>query len=93
MLSSRNILSPASGRPIITPTQDMVLGVYFMTVDDDRMTLGKGLNFSTAQEAMVAQDLDQVELHALINVRIEGKMVQTTVGRIKFNDTLSKVIA
>jgi len=93
MLSSRNILSPASGRPIITPTQDMVLGVYFMTADDERVTLGKGMNFSSDNEAMVAHDLDQIHLHSVINVRKDGKMVQTTVGRVKFNNTLSKVIA
>jgi len=93
MLSSRNILSPASGRPIITPTQDMVLGVYFMTVEDERVALGKGMNFSNDNEAMIAHDLDQIHLHSIINVRKDGKMVQTTVGRIKFNNTLSKVIA
>jgi len=93
MLASRNVLSPASGRPVITPTQDMVLGVYYMTADDDRVTLGKGMNFSSEDEAMVAHDLDQINLHALINVRKEGKMMLTTVGRIKFNNTLSRVIA
>jgi DNA-directed RNA polymerase subunit beta' len=93
MLSSRNILSPASGRPIITPTQDMVLGVYYMTVEDEKAALGKGMNFSSDNEAMIAQDLDQIHLHALINVKRDGKMLQTTVGRIKFNNTLSKVLA
>jgi len=93
MLSSRNILSPASGRPIITPTQDMVLGVYFMTAADERVTLGKGMNFSSDNEAMIAQDLDQIHLHALINVRRDGQIIQTTVGRIKFNNTLSRVLA
>jgi DNA-directed RNA polymerase subunit beta' len=92
MLSSRNILSPASGRPIITPTQDMVLGVYFMTVDDDRVTLGKGMNFGSEEEAMIAHDLEVIHLHSVINVRMGDKMVQTTVGRVKFNNTLSKVI-
>ena len=93
MLSSRNILSPASGRPIITPTQDMVLGVYYMTASDERVSLGKGMNFSSDEEAMVAQDLDQVHLHASVNVKREGKMVATTVGRVKFSNTLSKVLA
>jgi DNA-directed RNA polymerase subunit beta' len=93
MLSSRNILSPASGRPIITPTQDMVLGVYFMTADDERVTLGKGMNFASENEAMIAHDLDQIHLHSVINVRKDGQMLQTTVGRIKFNNTLAKVMA
>ncbi|MFH1710509.1 MAG: DNA-directed RNA polymerase subunit beta' [bacterium] len=93
MLSSRNILSPASGRPIITPTQDMVLGVYFMTATDERVTHGKEMNFSSDEEAMIAHDLEQIHLHALINVRREGQMVQTTVGRVKLNNTLSRVLA
>jgi DNA-directed RNA polymerase beta' subunit len=93
MLSSRNILSPASGRPIITPTQDMVLGVYYMTVEDERVTLGKDMNFSSENEAMIAHDLEQIQLHSLINVRVDGKLIRTTVGRIKFNNTLTKVIA
>jgi len=71
----------------------MVLGVYYMTVDDERVTHGKGMNFSSEIEAMVAHDLDQIHLHAIINVKMNGKMVQTTVGRVKFNNTLSKVVA
>ena len=92
MLSSNNILSPASGRPIITPTQDMVLGVYYLTVMDERQTLGAGITFSNDWEAMLAHDLDQVHLHAKIKVRRPGGMIETTVGRIKFNYTISRVI-
>ena len=92
MLSSNNLLSPASGRPIITPTQDMVLGTYYMTVDDERATLGKGMVFANEWEAMVANDLEELSLHAPIKVRRKGELVETTVGRIKFNYTLNRVL-
>ncbi len=92
MLASNNLLSPASGRPIVTPTQDMVLGTYYMTVEDERQMLGKGMTFSNDWEAMVANDLDQVHLHALIKVRRGGELIETTVGRVKFNYTLNRVL-
>jgi DNA-directed RNA polymerase subunit beta' len=93
MLSSNNILSPASGRPIITPTQDMVLGTYYMTVLDEREKRGEGMVFANDWEAMVAHDLDIIHLHSKIKVRRMGEMVETNVGRIKFNYTLNRVIA
>lgn len=92
MLSSGNILSPASGRPIITPTQDMVLGTYYMTVMDERATKGKGKVFSNDWEAMVAHDLEEILLHTPIKVRRDGTIIDTTVGRIKFNYTLNRAI-
>jgi len=93
MMSNNNILSPASGRPIVTPTQDMVLGTYYMTIDDDRQTLGAGLTFSNDWHAMVANDLGEVHLHAPVKVKRDGEVIETTVGRIKFNHTLNKVIS
>jgi DNA-directed RNA polymerase subunit beta' len=78
MLSSNNVLSPASGRPIITPTQDMVLGTYYMTVEDERATQGKGMNFANDWEAMVANDLEEVHLHAKCKVRRNGEPRETT---------------
>jgi DNA-directed RNA polymerase subunit beta' len=92
MKASGNILSPASGRPIITPTQDMVLGSYYMTVMDDRQLTGKGKIFSSIAEAMIANDLEEVHLHTPIKVRIDGELIETTVGRIKFNYTLQRVV-
>jgi len=92
MLSSNNILSPASGRPVITPTQDMVLGTYYMTVLDEQALKGKGMIFANDWEAMVANDLEEVHLHAPIKVRRSGQLVDTTVGRIKFNNTLNQVL-
>ncbi|MCX5751139.1 MAG: DNA-directed RNA polymerase subunit beta' [Candidatus Saganbacteria bacterium] len=93
MLASNHILSPASGRPIVTPTQDMVLGTYYMTVMDEHQEVGKGKIFSNDGEAMVANDLGEVHLHARIKVRRNGEIIETTVGRIKFNNTLSRVIS
>ncbi|MBU0686687.1 MAG: DNA-directed RNA polymerase subunit beta' [Candidatus Margulisbacteria bacterium] len=93
MLASNNVLSPASGRPIITPTQDMVLGTYYMTVFDDREKLGANMVFANDWEAMLANDVGTVNLHAPIKVRRAGKIIETTVGRVKFNHTLNKVIA
>lgn len=92
MLSSNNILSPASGRPVVTPTQDMVLGTYYMTVADERILLGKERIFANDWEAMIANDLDEVPLQAIIKVRHNGEMLETTVGRIKFNYTLNRVL-
>ena len=92
MLASNNLLSPASGRPIVTPTQDMVLGTYYMTVLDEKQALGKGMTLANDWDAMVANDLDQVHLHAQIKVRRYGEMIETTVGRVKFNYTLNRVL-
>ncbi|MFH1826629.1 MAG: DNA-directed RNA polymerase subunit beta' [bacterium] len=92
MLASNNILSTASGRPVVTPTQDMVLGTYYLTVDDERAVLGRGMIFANDWEAMVANDLDELHLQAKIKVRRHGQLVETTVGRIKFNYTLNRVL-
>jgi DNA-directed RNA polymerase subunit beta' len=81
MLSSNNILSPANGSPIIVPSQDIVLGIYYMTrmVEGRR---GQGMVFANPQEVRIAYDAGQVELHARVQVRIKGERVETTVGRI-----------
>ena len=71
MLSSNNILSPANGRPITTPTQDMVLGIYFLT-SGAVGALGEGRAFSSVAEGMMAFDAKSLSLQAEIKVRIEG---------------------
>ncbi len=81
MLSSNNILSPANGSPIIVPSQDIVLGCYYMT----RAVIGRrgeGMTFASPEEVRVAYDAGQVDLHAKITVRLGGKRYETTVGRI-----------
>ena len=88
MLSSHNILSPAHGGPITVPTQDMVLGLYYMTKSRSNVK-GEGMRFSSPAEVRQAHDQGQVKLHARITVRTaEGEMVDTTVGRVLFNEVV-----
>jgi len=93
MLSVNNIFSPADGRPVITPTQDTIIGCRYLTLDKDRGA-GEGTVFSCAEEAITAFQDEEVELHSKIKIRIEEegkkKIVNTTVGRIIFNQVLPK---
>ncbi len=84
MLASSNILHPANGHPIAVPSQDMVLGVYYITRAKSNQ-LGEGTVFYSADEALLALDNHWVTLHAEVKVRINGKIISTTVGRILFN--------
>ncbi|CAG0946913.1 DNA-directed RNA polymerase subunit beta' [Anaerolineae bacterium] len=95
MLSSTNLLKPASGEPIVEPTKDMVLGVYYLTMEEDDAK-GAGKVFSSPEEVILAYDLGHVELHAKIRVAIveskargtKNKLSSTTVGRVIFNEIL-----
>ncbi len=87
MMSSNNVLSPASGTPVIVPTQDIVLGVYYLTRDDVG-AVGAGKVFSSIEEVRVAYDHGEVGLQAPINVRLRGKRVDTTVGRVLLSEIL-----
>jgi DNA-directed RNA polymerase subunit beta' len=91
MLSSNNILSPASGRPITSPTQDMVLGLYFLTSLREKQ-LGEGRAFSSIAEAVMAFDQGSLSLQAKIKLRIDksgvGETRETTLGRALFNEVL-----
>src|SRR5512140_3475666 len=91
ILSAHNILSPASGTPIVTPTQDQVLGCYYLT-KSKAGDLGEGRVFSSPQEVIIAYDQERLGLHARIKVRIDGKMVETTTGRVIFNQIVPKEI-
>ncbi len=84
MLSSHNILSPASGSPIVTPTQDQVLGCYYLT-KSKAGDIGEGRVFSSPQEVIIAYDQGRIGLHARIKVRINNELVETTTGRTIFN--------
>ncbi len=87
MMSTNNILSPANGSPVIIPTQDVVLGIYYMT--RDRLNAkGTGKIFSSVEEARIAYDYGTAELHARIKVRYEGKVIDSTIGRILLNELL-----
>jgi DNA-directed RNA polymerase subunit beta' len=102
MLSSRNLLKPADGEPIISPAKDMVLGIYYLTVANDRPHKGDGRIFADMDEVELAYGLDQVEIHSNIKVRLltnfdeknqrlpkaETRMIDTTVGRVLLNRIL-----
>ena len=81
MMSTNNILSPATGRPIIGPSQDIVLGCYYMT-REGRNVPGSGMRFSSPEEVRIAYDAGVASLLAPIQVRMGGESVHTTTGRI-----------
>ena len=100
MLSVNNVFSPADGRPILSPTQDIVLGCCYLTKEKPRAK-GEGKIFSSCDEVLTAHSDDAVDLNARIKVRIssvfdlaqtqlieEKQIIETTVGRVIFNDTL-----
>jgi DNA-directed RNA polymerase subunit beta' len=107
MLSTRNLLKPADGEPIISPSKDMVLGVYYLTkIDDSRPHVGDGRIYSCMEEVELAFELEQIEVHANIQlltktwyddqdnrlVEPEERLIQTTVGRVLFNRILPEEI-
>ncbi len=93
MLSSNNIFSPANGTPITTPSQDIVLGIYYLTKARDGAK-GEGICFSDMQEAIMAYQEDEIEKHAKCKLRLEtGEVIETTLGRILFNELLPKGFA
>jgi len=87
MLSAHNILNPKDGRPVVAPTQDMVLGCYYLTVEQDGVK-GEGKCFRDADEVVFAYNSKEVALHARIKVRYNGKLIDTTVGRLIFNQVI-----
>jgi len=97
MMSTNNILSPANGKPIIVPSQDMVLGLYYMTRDRAFAT-GTGRIFASPEEVRIAYDAGEADLQAPIKVRIEpetGKkpeIIETTVGRILLREVVPAAI-
>jgi len=89
MMSTNNILSPANGEPIIVPNQDIVLGIYYMT-RQRAFAKGEGKAFSNIDEVRMAYDADALDLHAAIRVRINGKLEETTTGRILLYEVMPK---
>ncbi len=102
MLASKNLLKPADGEPIISPSKDMVLGVYYLTMEHTAAHKGDGRTFGDFDEVELAYALDQVEVHTRVNLRAltwyddkgdrlpaaETRMIKTTVGRVLFNRIL-----
>jgi len=84
MLSKNNLLKPSAGDPIITPTQDMVLGCYYMTKLTNGAK-GEGMTFSNVQEAIIAYQTGAVDIQAPIKCRYQEEILETTVGRLIFN--------
>ncbi|HPX04123.1 MAG TPA: DNA-directed RNA polymerase subunit beta' [Synergistaceae bacterium] len=96
MLSSNNLLSPASGKPVVIPTQDIILGVFFLTSMRDGMK-GEGLYFNDAEDVMSALDHSVVHVNSKIRIKadpswkcetIDGKWIETSPGRVLFNSAL-----
>ena len=88
MLASHNILHPANGQPIAVPSQDMVLGCYYLTLPKEG-DKGEGKLFGSIEEGLLAYENKAVSLHAIVNVRHDGKWIKnTTVGRIIFNSII-----
>ncbi|MFN3484311.1 MAG: DNA-directed RNA polymerase subunit beta', partial [Planctomycetota bacterium] len=103
MMSTQNVFSPAHGNPVISPTQDMVLGIYYLTLARQDLP-GAGKVYASPQEAILAYDMGKTHIHAIIQVRYPGTKVfmhskntqeqlthgrvKTTVGRLLFNEIL-----
>ncbi len=103
MMSTQNVFSPANGNPVISPTQDMVLGLYYATLCRPGLP-GEGKRFASPQEAILAYDMGKIHIHSSIQVRFPGTRtyllgrnqseqlsnprLKTTVGRILFNEIL-----
>jgi len=105
MLSSHNILNPQNGTPISLPSQDMVLGLYYITKekksDKENKVLGEGITCYSADEVRIAYNEGRVDLHAYINVRVdimneeeqlEKKIIETTVGRVILNEVVPEEV-
>jgi len=106
MLSSRNLLKPADGEPIISPSKDIVLGVFYLTIQDKKKHKGDGSIFSDMEEVELAFQLNHVELHSNVKIRIKTwyeendnrldeavtRIVDTTVGRVLFNNILPEKV-
>ena len=104
MLASHNILNPANGAPITVPSQDMVLGLYYMTKakkgSADDTVKGEGLVFYSPEEVNIAYNEGKVDLHAIVKVKVEDvenneysdKVVETTVGRVLFNELVPREV-
>ena len=100
MLASHNILNPANGAPITVPSQDMVLGLYYITkgrkTEPGHIMKGEGMRFYSPEEVIIAYNEKRIDLHSWINVRIPveengvkvEKLIETTVGRVLFNQVV-----
>ena len=91
MLSSNNLLNPANGSPIVFPSQDMVLGINYMTRAREG-TEGEGKYFGSPDDLILAREAKAVNYQALCKVKIDGKVYETTAGRVLFNEGMPKEV-
>jgi DNA-directed RNA polymerase subunit beta' len=91
IMSTNNILSPANGKPIIVPSQDVVLGIYYMTREQPYVK-GTGKAFTSPEEVRLAYEEGSLDLHARIKVRLDGEVVETTTGRIILREILPRSV-
>jgi len=95
MLAAGNILKPSDGKPVSVPTQDMVLGSYYLTMDRDGAK-GEGKVFASIEEALMAYELKEIDIHAKVKIRISKVIdgveklgiIDTTVGKVIFNESI-----
>ncbi|MBW9154677.1 DNA-directed RNA polymerase subunit beta' [Clostridium estertheticum] len=95
MLAAHNIMKPSDGKPVCVPTQDMVLGAYYLTIDKDGAK-GEGRAFSSPDEVMMAYQVKDIDIHAKIKVKVSGvvngisvtSVIETTPGKLIFNETI-----
>ena len=95
MLAANNLLKPSDGRPVTVPTQDMVLGSYYLTYERPGVP-GEGKTFSSVNEAQMAYDQGELDLHARVRIRmtkrmdgqLRSKLIETTLGRVIFNEPI-----
>ncbi len=106
MLASHNVLNPANGAPITVPSQDMVLGLYYLTkarlTDKEKVVKGQGKVFYNEEEVVIALNEGRIDLHAVIKVKIDNnkeadgslstKLIETTAGRVLFNKVVPKKV-
>ncbi|MBL1146024.1 MAG: DNA-directed RNA polymerase subunit beta' [Bacteroidetes bacterium] len=100
MLASHNILNPANGSPITVPSQDMVLGLYYLTkerISDETKTIkGEGMTFYSPEEVIIAKNEGKLDLHAKIKVKVndkgEKRLIETTCGRVLFNQVVPEEV-
>ncbi len=95
MLSANNLLKPQDGKPVAVPTQDMILGAYYLTIEEDGVK-GEGMIFKDKDEAMMAYQDGAISIHAKIKVRMfkeidgemKSKIIDTTIGKIIYNEVI-----
>ncbi len=91
MMSSMNIILPASGRAIAVPSQDMILGIYYLSLSKDGVK-GQHKLFTDVNEVKIALEMKQVDLHAKIRTKLDDKIIHTTVGRLIVKEILPEFV-